>query len=627
MGLLDELFSPWRLGAPGNGLFGGVAPETTQDDVAALIAASPRSRHAPGFLKGLSYREPNGDPNAGQSYTNGPLPEGLPPMPLSPATVSLEPFPKGLQRAPGIPTAPLVEPNRSDAEPRAASSGAASSPIMPLSPGIRPDQFADSLFGNRQQAPIDEASVPLPRPRPQMAASDDTLPPNATPTVGAAAAMPLAPPPASAQPPGAPAAAGPGQAMPPPSPSLGQSVNTKLMDIAGILSPQMRERQIQNQTVQAMIRRGVPQDVAVAAASNPEIMKQVLPGAFGPRQYQFQTTPDGAIVRIDPTGQTPPQAVYQSTKPAFSVIGKDRDGNDVHGFVDPTSKKVFDLQGNPISANSGLAGMAGNAESGLSGEEFLKSLNDRGRADLIKSMVEGRIAPAQMGRFGTAAVQSLLKDAARYEPGFDLTAWTGRSNGMKDFYGGGKSSEMVRAANQTIHHVGELVGSMDKLKNRQSPQWNAVANTFGQKVMGEGAVTEFLPNAHAVAEEMSKVFKGANLSDAEIRQWEASLNENMSPEQQRASVGKLLSLLNGSLQALETKRRASLGDTLSDKKGPLLDKHSQDALERVGRWIKGEKIEITSPVASSHGSATPAPAAKIVPPGNYNWTPDGLVAR
>ena len=48
---------------------------------------------------------------------------------------------------------------------------------------------------------------------------------------------------------------------------------------------------------------------------------------------------------------------------------------------------------------------------------------------------------------------------------------------------------------------------------------------FSNTQMGKGAVTEFLPNAHAVAEEMSKVFKGANLSDAEVRQ--AALDAGM----------------------------------------------------------------------------------------------------
>ena len=54
---------------------------------------------------------------------------------------------------------------------------------------------------------------------------------------------------------------------------------------------------------------------------------------------------------------------------------------------------------------------------------------------------------------------------------------------------------------------------------------NAVGNTVREQ-LGAGEQGAFRTNAHAVAEEMSKVFKGANLSDAEIRHWEQNLSEN-----------------------------------------------------------------------------------------------------
>jgi hypothetical protein len=85
---------------------------------------------------------------------------------------------------------------------------------------------------------------------------------------------------------------------------------------------------------------------------------------------------------------------------------------------------------------------------------------------------------------------------------------------------------------------------------------------------------------------MSKVFKGSNMSDAEIHAWEDNLSPNMSPAQQRAQIGKLSELLHGSLQALEEKRVASIGQVAADKAGPLIKPEGQRVLQRIDAWLK-----------------------------------------
>ncbi len=330
----------------------------------------------------------------------------------------------------------------------------------------------------------------------------------------------------------------------------------------------------------ALRQKGVDHPTAIAAMASPEIMKEL--GQF--KQPQFVPN-----------------------------IGSDKFGQPRPGFIDPRTQTAT----LPNMAGGAAVPQTGGGDPSLTGEDYLNSL-DKGTGAQVKAMLEGRMSPPSGMAAKTPYWQRMLDMAASAEPGFDLTKWTQRQAGNKDFYGGGKSAEMVRAANQTIHHVGELIGSMDKLSNTQSPQYNAVGNYINTNVLGKGAVTEFLPNAHAVAEEMSKVFKGANLSDAEIHQWEKSLNENMSPEQQRASVGKLMTLLNGSLSALETKRRSSLGDALSDQKGPLLDKESQHTLDKVNKWIGGESVAPAAKAAPQ--TATGPNGQKLILRGNQ-WVP------
>lgn len=55
----------------------------------------------------------------------------------------------------------------------------------------------------------------------------------------------------------------------------------------------------------------------------------------------YQTTPDGTILQLDPTGRTAPHPVYQAaTKPTFQVTGEDANGNKTYGFVDPAKQAV-----------------------------------------------------------------------------------------------------------------------------------------------------------------------------------------------------------------------------------------------------------------------------------------------
>lgn len=377
----------------------------------------------------------------------------------------------------------------------------------------------------------------------------------------------------------------------------GGGLQNKLYEMAGIMNPSLAPglnaiqnraqlAQSQRATYQSLIDSGVPEPTARAAALNPEVLKTIAGSTF-------------------------------DTKPQFGVIGQNKYGQNQYGFIEPAKRTVTPAQ--PVGAQQSTAD-----NSDLTGQDYLNSL-DKGEQAIVKGMLEGRMQPPSSFALKSPLWSKRLEDAATVEPGFDMTKWTARVSGNKDFYGGGKSSEMVRAANQTIHHVGALVDSMDKLNNTQYPMVNTVGNIFNTKVMGKGAVTEFLPNAHAVAEEMSKVFKGANLSDAEIRQWEASLNQDMSPEQQRAAVGKLMTLLNGSLQALENKRKDSLGEALSAQKGPLLDKESQSTLEKVNKWIAGQKP--AGP--DQQRSAVPVPEQRRVgevydtPKGKARWMGNG----
>jgi hypothetical protein len=340
-------------------------------------------------------------------------------------------------------------------------------------------------------------------------------------------------------------------------------------------TPQQQNLKAQyDATRQALIANGVPANqansTAMLAVMNPEAAKTVLPELL-------------------------------TNKEKYGVVSEDPFAGKKYGFINEREQTV---NGKPIGAQDGamgsgspLADMERAKQAGVQGEALYEYLPKQ-IAPMVKAMIEGRQPLPSGAAMRNPATLALIDAAHSVDPTFDATSWGARAAGAKDFTSG-KSAEMVRAANQTLAHVGSLLDAMDNLGNTRFPMANAVKNYVGEAT-GAGQPGAFRTNAHAVAEEMSKVFKGANLSDAEIRHWEQNLSENMSPEQQKAQIAKLSELLHGSLQALEEKRLAAIGPMAAEKAGPVIKQEGQKVLERIDNWLK------------SNGSPQQAaPAAKL----------------
>lgn len=334
---------------------------------------------------------------------------------------------------------------------------------------------------------------------------------------------------------------------------------------------------------------GAPNNrAAIAALLNPwtpPALQGALAGQLNP-SYGFQTLSDGTIIRTDPKKGTV-EPIYQApTKSTFGKIGQDRNGQDIYGFINPEKGTAT-----PVQA-PGTAGAPNTPDAGLTGDEFLKSLNDPGRADLIKGMVEGRMAPATMGRYGTLAVQSLLKDAARYEPGFDMTKWSGRVATQKDF-SAGQAAKNVTSLNTVIGHMGDLADKAEALGNTQFPLANTVKN-IGNQAVGNPEITNFNLARNAVADEMAKVFRGSGLSDAETRQWKENISSSNSPEQLKGAIKTAIGLMESRLSAMSEQRAKGMA---TDKElPPLLTDKSRTTLDKVKAWAEGTKAEVAPTV-------------------------------
>jgi hypothetical protein len=297
-------------------------------------------------------------------------------------------------------------------------------------------------------------------------------------------------------------------------------------------------------------------------------------------------------------------------KPEFKIIGQDEFGAPKYGWVDTVNQRVvpFSASGAPEAGQA--PGTIG--DTSLQGDDYLKTL-PANIAAAAQAAVEGRAPPPSAGSLKNPLVQKTIAAAQHLDPEFDLTTWGARNAGHKDFYGGGDSSKQVKSLNQAISHMGSLVDSAEKLPGHDSPMINSVENFFNTQVLGKGDQTEFKMNAHAVAEELSKVFKGSNMSDAEIKKWEEGLQPNMSPEQKRAAIGKLTELLHGGMSALDDKRKQSLGDaSRRAKKGSLLAPDAQQQLEKIKAWVAAGSKPAGAPAGAPAGLPTGVKSIQLI---------------
>jgi hypothetical protein len=455
----------------------------------------------------------------------------------------------------------------------------------PQSSGFPQQQapFLPGQDGPQQASPIAIGNYMMPRIGPASAYQPDpaALPQNAQPTQGQAPQMPMQ-----------------DQQMPPALGGMGgnpldriarglQSIGNGGGLIGALTGNYTDQQSVAQQNLKAQYDSLVPvlgPKNALLAVMNPEAGKTLIQEAL-------------------------------TNKEKYGVISEDPLEGKKYGFINEREQTV---NGKPIgqaaagqaATGGGLAAVREAQDRGVTGDALYEYLPASYR-NTVKAMVEGRQPLPSTAAMRSPATLAMIDAAHSIDPSFDATIWKARNEAGPDWTKG-KSSEMVRSANQTLHHVNSLMNAMDDLSNGRVPAMNAVGNYFNENVRGTGEQGAFRTNAHAVAEEMSKVFKGANLSDSEIKHWEQNLSENMSPAQQKAQVAKLAELLHGSLQALEEKRVSAMGPAQAARMGPIIKDEGQRVLERVDKWVKDNGSQ----------SSAAAPKSEAPKSGAYVWTPD-----
>src|SRR5689334_13898284 len=109
-------------------------------------------------------------------------------------------------------------------------------------------------------------------------------------------------------------------------------------------------------TYQALLKSGVPDGIAQAAALNPEVLKTIAPQIY--------------------------------TKPSFGVIGQNQVGINQYGFIDPSKQSV-----NPVNTTGAPNAGSPGIDPSLTGEPFLAAVAadpqlGPGKAQMVKAIAE-----------------------------------------------------------------------------------------------------------------------------------------------------------------------------------------------------------------------------------------------
>lgn len=208
---------------------------------------------------------------------------------------------------------------------------------------------------------------------------------------------------------------------------------------------------------------------------------------------------------------------------------------------------------------SGASTAGGQGSSGLTGEDYLKTL-PAPRAALVRQIASGEIPMPTGKAMENGQGQVLMQQVLRYDPSASSYNLAMREGTRKDFTSG-ESSVKIAALNTTTQHLAQLDAAIDQLHNGSWGVLNAVGNTAGS-VLGskttQKALADFNTYKMAVAHELTKVFRGSGGAEADVQGWMKQLDSSNSPTELHATVHDMVEAMGAQAQSLADKYKQGM---------------------------------------------------------------------
>ena len=239
---------------------------------------------------------------------------------------------------------------------------------------------------------------------------------------------------------------------------------------------------------------------------------------------------------------------------------------------------MLDGQGNVVpKANATAPG-----NSTLTGEAYLRTLPPSMQNE-VRMLSDGRMAFPTGAALRNPKMQQLVAAAAQYDPTLDAANSRTRQATRIDFTSG-KSRNNITAMNTAIGHLGTLSEAAKGLDNGNWQIVNSTRNSISTQ-FGDPRVVKFNMARDAVANELTRVFRGAGGAEADVQGWKATINSAQSPEQLQAAILQGRDLLNSRLNAVGQQYDAGMGK--SSDPIMLLSPHAQEVYNNLGGPLGG----------------------------------------
>lgn len=365
------------------------------------------------------------------------------------------------------------------------------------------------------------------------------------------------------------------------SQSLGQGLS-RGMQMALPAQQQDIAQQKQNQTVSALIKRGLPPDVAQAAVNNPAILQQLLPQLFGTKQRKF------------------------------TQIGEDFMGNKQFGFVDEVSGRTYGIDGREIGTGDkgggGLTIPNGPDGQPLQGQDLLAHLKktEPVAAAGVESIIRGDV------NAGGRNLQKLLPLAALVDPSLHQFDYATRAK-TSQFYKTGPGGMEAKAANTAIEHANQLsqidekLGGVDIGGHYVNQAIQGAKGLYDSKF--QDARREWDTKSETLATEVSKALNGGTPHVADKEHWRAILGAASTPTERKAAIRSVMQVLEGRKTAAEENYRQGMGS--ANAGFTFIDPRNQEKYDRLLNYGHEAPAAAGGAPAGAAAAASPAAAAPV----------------
>lgn len=375
------------------------------------------------------------------------------------------------------------------------------------------------------------------------------------------------------------------------APNVGQGISRAAAAAIPASQADQKNRlvmQNQQQTLQALLNAKVPPNMALAALTNPEIMKAV-------------------------------SAKYLETKARVPhKIGTDLNGNDIMGSFDPNTGKYYGANNQELGA-SGTAGLP-DAGGGLLAKGVTE-LNQELPADEFKAQfspqvqaqmdayIRGDTMPTGNPRLKGSATKikewATLYGSKAGVPVSDATFSERRKYRTElGSTSANSAGGQAKAFNQAVEHADGLATQLEKLNNYDPVGISFVGHTLNSiRQLGStqgGIVKEAERLGQTLAGEVGKLFSGSAGGGVHERELTRKAFDTVStPKELAGALRGTLETMEGGLRALEQRRDQVLGPNHNVE---LVNAETQKKIVRIR--------EVISRLEGGHATPAAAPSGK-----------------